>query len=186
MTYCIVKSTWLNGKQVILLDDEDYERINSLGYKFKLCQDHSVKLNIKYYVYLRDPMDNHGPKQLLHRWLTNCPEDKVVDHINGNPLDNRRCNLRICTQKENSNNKNYKPLPTYEEQITKGIIVDHTTKINRRKLKSSGHKGIKWHASRNKWEAGINIGYKYIYVGVFNTVEEAVAARNAKLELLRG
>lgn len=185
MTYCIVKST-LTGNQVILLDDEDYERINSLGYKFKLCRDHSVKLNIKYYVYIKEPISGCSRGILLHRWLTNCPEDKVVDHINGNPLDNRKCNLRVCTQKENSNNKNYKPLPTYEEQITKGIVIDHTRNINTRKLKSSGHKGIKWHASRNKWEAGINIGYRYIYVGVFNTVEEAVAARNAKLELLRG
>lgn len=184
MTYCIVKNTKY-GEQVILLDDEDYRNILSLGYKLKLCRDISVKRNLKFYVAIRDKTSGTGYKQLLHRWIMNCPKDKVVDHINGNPLDNRKCNLRICTHKENSSNINYDPLPSYEEQITKGIVIDNTKDDSRRKLKPSGHKGIKWHASRNKWEAGIHMDKKYIYVGLFNTVEEAVLARNLRLELLR-
>lgn len=40
----------------------------------------------------------------LHRFIMDCPSDKVIDHINHNRLDNRKNNLRICTQKENMNN----------------------------------------------------------------------------------
>lgn len=47
-------------------------------------------------------------KMYLHRFIVNCPKGKVVDHINHDKNDNRRCNLRICTQKENLRNRQIK------------------------------------------------------------------------------
>lgn len=44
----------------------------------------------------------------IHREILSCPEDKVVDHINGDSLDNRRANLRIVSQRDNSHNRKYK------------------------------------------------------------------------------
>lgn len=41
----------------------------------------------------------------LHRFITNCPKGMVVDHINGDTLDNRMRNLKITTQSENSKNR---------------------------------------------------------------------------------
>ena len=41
----------------------------------------------------------------LHRLVMNTPEDKVTDHLNGDKLDNRKSNLRVCTQKANAQNR---------------------------------------------------------------------------------
>lgn len=47
----------------------------------------------------------NGRGVLLHRFLLQPPADMVVDHLNHDPLDNRRSNLRVCTQRENCQNR---------------------------------------------------------------------------------
>ena len=89
----------------------------------------------------------------LHRFIMNPSEDMVVDHINHNKLDNRKCNLRVCTHQENGWNKD--PIST----------------------NTSGTTGVIFDKSRNKWLARIEFNGKQIHLGRFKTKEEAVEAR---------
>lgn len=96
----IIKETIKYGKQTILLDDEDYNKIVNCKITLTLTKASRYK-DAVYYVRFR----LNGKRVFLHRWLLNCPDDKVVDHINHNPLDNRRCNLRVVSQRVNLMNK---------------------------------------------------------------------------------
>lgn len=95
----------------------------------------------------------------IHRFIMDCPDNMVIDHINHNRLDNRKSNLRICTQHQNSMNQ--------------GIRNDNT----------SGITGVHFDKSRDKWAAQIMYNGRQINLGRFNTKEEAIQARkNAEIE----
>lgn len=101
----------------------------------------------------------------LHRMILNAPEGMVVDHINGNGLDCRRKNMRICTQAENAQNSHgwAKRLSqhSFEHPVYKGVW-----RISRHK---SNHTGRIWEA-RLCWEK------KQRYIGAFDLPELAAMA----------
>lgn len=92
---------------------------------------------------------------LLHRLIVSrimgrdIQKDEVVDHINGDSLDNRRVNLRLVTAAQNSRNR------------------------KRNSLNTSGLKGASFDRKTGKWLATIKLDGKTIYLGKFPTVEEA-------------
>ena len=86
----------------------------------------------------------------LHRLILRAKKGEYVDHINGNKLDNRRTNLRLCNNRENSRNR---------AGPAKGNL--------------SGYRGVSW--SRG-WFARINVGNRKIYLGRFKTKEQAAKA----------
>ena len=88
----------------------------------------------------------------LHRYILGNPNG-IVDHINHNTLDNRKENLRITTNANNLRNSN--------------IRVDN----------KSGIKGVRYRQDRKKYVASIKVNYKNIYLGSFNTLEEAAKER---------
>lgn len=92
----------------------------------------------------------------LHRYIMNCKknDNKIIDHINRDITDNRKCNLRIVTQKENMYNK------------------------NPRKDSKSGFRGVYYRENKSKkWYADIKVNYKTIHIGTYDTFEEAKQAR---------
>lgn len=92
-------------------------------------------------------------KDYLHRFIMGViGSDKEVDHRNGNRLDNRRKNLRICTRSQNSRNQR-----------------------KRFKKCTSRFKGVTWHREARKWQTMICFRRKRMYLGMFSS--EISAAR---------
>lgn len=122
-------------------DIEDYEKIKK--YTWWIDKDGYVIT------------ENNKKRLSLHRLITNCSNDTVVDHKYGEHTrnDNRKYNLRVCKQQNNMMN----------------------CKIS--KNNTSGVTGVVWDKRGNKWIAVITYNYKQIYLGGFNNFEDAVKAR---------
>lgn len=100
-----------------------------------------------------------GVRYLGHRvawaWSYGAWPEQEVDHINGDPLDNRLANLRAVSASTNCRN-----LPM-------------------RKSNTSGHIGVSRRPRGKPWIARIHVGDQHIHLGAFDTVEEAATARKA-------
>jgi hypothetical protein len=131
-----------NGK-VTLVDDEDYEYL----VQYNWYDDGAGYVKSRNY--------------RMHRVVMNCPKDKMVDHIDGNPLNNQKSNLRIVTQHENMQNKHRKG----SNCTSKFFGVSHDKKAN-------------------TWATYLTCkGIKY-FLGCYKTEEEAAVAFNIKAEEL--
>ncbi len=82
------------------------------------------------------------------------PREKWIDHIDGNPANNRIENLRLATNAENGRNRQ-----------------------NLNKRNSSGFTGVFWHIRKQKWSAQIRVSGRCIYLGLFNNKQDAIEAR---------
>lgn len=87
----------LTKGQVALIDAADYE----FASQFKW---HALPSHGRFYAARRISVGGVRRVLRLHRVLVDAPDDMLVDHKNGDSLDNRRDNLRICTASENSVN----------------------------------------------------------------------------------
>jgi hypothetical protein len=80
---------------------------------------------------------------------------EFVDHVNGDPADNRWCNLRQCSRAENTRHQ----------------------KVHKRS--ATGHRGVHYVKRYDAWRAVICVNRKLIYLGQFGRIEDAIAARAA-------
>lgn len=97
-------------------------------------------------------------------WLLyyGAPPRLLIDHINGNPFDNRICNLREATTSQNGRNRGLQ------------------------KNNASGFKGVWWNAEKRKWRAGVCCAGKRHCLGYYDTPEEAHKAYCKKARELHG
>ncbi|WP_291734659.1 HNH endonuclease [Clostridium sp.] len=136
----------------VKIDNDDLEKCSKLTWHYAKNKDSKyIQTRIK------------GKMIKLHRYIMNINNSNlVVDHINRNPLDNRKSNLRICSYKENSFNKS--------------IRVDNT----------SGIPGVSFHKTNKKWRAKIKYNNLTIHLGYFEDINEALINRRVAEEILFG
>ncbi len=107
--------------------------------------------------YIRIAIAGHGrflAHRLIYKWLYG-DEPAVIDHIDGNPENNKPDNLRSVSMADNTRNS-------------------ATSFTNR-----SGRRGVRWDTRDAKWRASITVGGKFKHIGTFERFDDAVAARIA-------
>lgn len=145
-----MKQIPLTQGKFALVDDEDYDflmqwkwHINKGGYAVRIK--HLKKTN------------NYCERKAfyMHREIMKTPDGLYTDHINGSGIDNRKENLRVCSNRENS----------YNSSSHKGT--------------SSKFKGVSWYKRDKKWQVQISLNGKQTLVGRFFSEEDAARAYNS-------
>lgn len=184
MKEIILSGKKANGKSA-KVDDDDYKKYNHLRWYMS-----DTGYAVRRY---------NGETYRLHRLIMNCPEGMVVDHLNGDRLDNRKCNLRICTQLENAKNihnvKGYcydKAKKKYMVRYNRKYYGRYETEEEAKRAYQLACSGVEYQTTRRKYYTlpkhiskqfgkyvvSIQVnGKKYRKVSI-NTLEEAISWRD--------
>lgn len=149
-----MKAIELTQGYFTLVDIEDYEYLSKFSWRIQKNRKH---------VYARTSIWLGNGKSkcvFMHRLILNAAKNDIVDHKNGNSLDNRRRNLRICSSYENNCN------------------AFHPSKIP--------YKGVYFKVSINKYIAQIQAEGKKRHIGVFLNAKEAAIAYDKEAMKLHG
>lgn len=149
-----MKEIPLTQGKVAIVDDCDYDLVSKNRWFYNSSG--------KGYAGRQLPRNNGKQReQKMHRLILGVADQDIhVDHINGNGLDNRRANLRLCSASQN--------------RINSGLDRNNT----------SGIKGVYLHKETGKFCAVIGFNGKHKYLGLFPTKEQAAHARAmAEVEL---
>lgn len=146
-----------HGDFDVLIDNDDVERCKLHKWYVNRYKRQAEKK--RYYIV------NGKEGLLLHRFIMNVTDRKqMVDHIEGNTFDNRKEKLQVCSNKEN--------LRKSEFRVTN----------------KSGHTGVIWYHYNNvnKWVAFIRVDDKFINLGYYIDINDAIKAREKAEEYYFG
>jgi hypothetical protein len=135
----MTKSIPLTQGKFALVDDEDFEEINKHKWYY-------VKRGGGYAA-----RKVCGVNFYMHRFILNTPNGMETDHVNGDSLNNTRCNLRICTHSQNLKNQ-------------------------RLSINKNRYKGVSFASREKKWRTTIGVNMKKIHIGYFDDAELAARA----------
>lgn len=139
-----MRTVVVSGRQV-LIDDVDFDLFERSTWRLNGPSNYS-------YVCRYEKRQRKTVGIFFHREILGAPKDMCVDHINGNTLDNRRENLRLCTHAENMKNRK---MHSNNRCGFKGVWEDRSTK------------------RRSPFVAQIRVNGKRIQIGRFQTAELA-------------
>jgi GTP:adenosylcobinamide-phosphate guanylyltransferase len=141
-----MKEIKLTQDKIALVDDEDFEYLN----QFKWCVS---KSGHSFYAQTIRKVKIRMHREIMKTQLENNI-GKIIDHIDGNGLNNQKYNLRTCTRAENGRNRH---------------------SVNN----SSGYLGVfKIKSKKEKWKVQIVVNKKSIYIGTFKDKKDAAKAYN--------
>ena len=160
-----------HGKFIVLYDAEDEDKVAAHTWHV-MSNSHGafyVTTNVPHpdggwYIRANGKRERRRDALLLHQLIAGTPKGMETDHINGNRLDNRKSNLRVCTHAENQRNK------------------------GSQRNNASGFKGV-YYKKRHKnmineyskpWVAQISYFSRPMHLGVYKTPEEAAEAYDRK------
>jgi hypothetical protein len=143
----MAKEIQLTQGQVAIVDDDMYDYLN----QWKWCVNNC---NGKLYAVRSLSIPKKRKIIYMHRFIVKNDSEMHTDHCNGNTLDNRKINLRICTNSQNLMNQ----------------------KIH--KNNKSGYKGIYFNKRTNRFDVYISIDKKQRRVGVYKDVKDAIKNYN--------
>lgn len=139
----------LTRGQFAIVDDSDFEWLN----KWKWCA--KLRPNGQFYA-ARTTGRRSGKKTIrMHRVIGGAIKGDQIDHKNGDTLDNRLENLRLCTASQNMCNR--------------GASKNNTL----------GFKGVSWHKQMSMWRAEIYVRSQCFYLGLYSSA--AAASRAYKM-----
>jgi hypothetical protein len=135
------------GKFNVSIDIQDYKRVKKYRWSVSKVKNPECESYKMFYA--------HNKKAgLLHRYILHAPKNKLVDHIDGDTMNNRKCNLRMCDRNQNAKNR------------------------KRSNINTSGHKGVclvtypsglqRWHAYACHKDERYNLGY---YVNILDAIK---------------
>jgi HNH endonuclease/AP2 domain len=142
----LVKTMTASNGVEFTIDEEDFEKVSK--YQWNCSPQGYIRRTVW--------LDNKTRCETLslHRFLLSAPKEKIVDHINGDVTDNRKCNLRLANKHENV--RNSKPPITNK----------------------SGYKGVSLRKESGKWRAQIRVDGRPVNLGHFDNEHDAARMYN--------